>query len=227
MKNYFRLLASLLVLSFTMPVFANDNNDEENRDRASFGVRAMFDLTNSRTVSEITDWGAGGTAGISYYVPFGKLTYFNPGLMIGCETVRLDGYAGSEKTPLYFTGNMMTLGMRLPLDIGLKLFQFPDVRVSVYTGPHIFINFAVKGKYNMEDPETHIVYIHHDRNLDEFKGFELDWGVGIAVDIKRHWQVMIESNIGLTQFAEMEKVYPGETSRFKRRAFSVGIGYRF
>ncbi len=225
MLHNFRLLVSALILSLVMPVAAASGLD--NSDRGFFGVRAFCDFTNSRTVSEITDWGAGGAAGISFYLPIGKIAYFSPGLLVGCETVKLDGYAGSEKTPLYFTGDMKTIGMRLPLDFGVNLFRVSNVRFSVYTGPHIFVNFAVKGKYNMENPETHIVYLRHDRNLDSFKGFELDWGVGLAAEIKRHWQIQVESNIGLTQFAEMEKVYPDKTSKFNRLGISVGVGYNF
>ena len=225
MKNYFRVLASILVLSFTMPVIAhNSDSFDKEGDRPSFGVRAFLDLTDSRTVSEITDWGVGGAAGISYYVYFGKLANFNPGILIGCETVKLDGYAGSEKRPFYFNGNIKTIGMRLPLDFGINVICLSNVKVSLYTGPHIFINFAVKGKYKKS---TDKVTIPYDKTLDNYKCFELDWGVGLAVDIKRHWHVQVESNIGLNQFAEMEKVYPDEISKFKRIAFSLGLGYNF
>ena len=229
MKLFSRLIATLIASTFVLPLVAGNNDaaQTQNADRAMFGVRAVCDITNSRTVSEITDWGAGGAAGISFYIPFGKLTYFSPALLIGCETVKLDGVAGSEKTPLYFTGNMSILGARLPLDFGLKFVQTSSVSASIYTGPHIFFNFSVRGKYNIEDPKSDFVYLRHEKSLNNFKGFELDWGAGISVDIKRHWNVRAECNYGLTQFAEMEKVYPGEISKFKRIALSVGLGYNF
>ena len=226
MKLFSRLIATLIASSFVVPLVAGNNDaaEAQNADRAMFGVRAVCDITNSRTVSEITDWGAGGAAGISFYIPFGKLTYFSPAFLVGCETVKLDGVAGTEEKPYYFDGNIKTIGMRFPLEFGIKLFRLPNIMVSVYTGPHIFINFGVKGKY---DKSTDKVTISYDKTLDDYKCFELDWGAGISVDIKRHWNVRAGCKYGLTQFAQMDKVYPGETSKFKRIAISVGLGYNF
>ena len=126
MKRFSRLIATLIASSFVLPLVAGNNDaaQTQNADRAMFGVRAVCDITNSRTVSEITDWGAGGAAGISFYIPFGKLTYFSPALLIGCETVKLDGVAGTEEKPYYFDGNIKNDWDAVSLGIWYKAISF-------------------------------------------------------------------------------------------------------
>lgn len=69
------------------------------QDKAYFGVRAAYDMCTSTKNSYMTSWGSGFSVGGVYFAPFGKLTFFQPGLLFYATT--------SESTALL---KMKTIG---------------------------------------------------------------------------------------------------------------------
>lgn len=114
------------------------------QDNAYFGVRAAYDMCTSTKNSYMTSWGSGFSVGGVYFAPFGKLTFFQPGLMFYADNIRIDGTTKNEDNRHTYDGNIRTYGLRMPLDFGLKVIDNKVIGLNVYTGPHLYFNFSSK-----------------------------------------------------------------------------------
>lgn len=220
MKRIILCLAVVLGL-FAAPVATYAEAPEDN---AHAGARVSFDVTTSTTYTNMIHWGPGVSVGGAYYAPFGRLTYFNVGLLFSYNTFKVDGTFGSKYDSRQFKGNIDLIDLRLPLDIGVKFYQTNNVRLSAYTGPHLYFNFSVKGKYDLyrQDYKTPI-----DEKFST-PGMEIGWGLGVAADIFRHWHIHLEGTYGLSHLGEAEELRDaGMHTYFKRGEISVGFGYNF
>ncbi len=196
---------------------------EGSGDKSHLGLRVSFDLSTSTTYTSVIHWGPGASAGVCYYAPFGRMTYFNAGVLLNYATMKVDGSFKNKPLSRY-NGHISTMGLRLPIDIGLKFYQTEKVKLSVYTGPTLFFNFSVKGKYDL-------IRGGGDLKIDDKisnPGMVIGWGLGLAADISRNWHVHFEGTYGLSHFGESEELREiGNHSMFKRSDLSIGIGYNF
>ena len=220
MKRIILCLATALgILAAPAATYAEAPEDE-----AHAGVRVSFDMNTSTSYTYMVKWGPGVSVGGAYYAPFGRLTYFNVGLLFSYDTFKVDGSFGNKYAVKQFDGHIELIGLRLPLDIGLKFYQNDKVRLSAYTGPHLYFNFSLKGDYDL----IRMGYTTHIKEKFSFPGMEIGWGLGVAVDILRHWHVHFEGTYGLSHLGEAEELRDvGSHTYFKRAELSVGIGYNF
>lgn len=91
------------------------------QDKAHFGVRAVYDMCTSTKLKHFTGRGSGFYAGAVYYAPFGKLTFFQPGLMLFIDNIAVNGETTNEYNKHRYDCNIRTYGLRMPLDFGLNV----------------------------------------------------------------------------------------------------------
>lgn len=218
-----RIILSL-VAAFTL--FAQNISAAQNvdGDTKHFGVRMQFDMSTDTKYSYMVHWGPGVSVGGTYYAPFGRYTYFNCGLLFGYDTFDYDGDTQNKYNSAHFDGHLSMIGLKLPLEIGFKFFQTDKIRLSVYTGPQIYINFKLKADYT----STHKTYSEKISKDYETSGMDLGWGLGFAADFKRHWHAHVQGTLGLTNMGMTTDFLLGpDEAHFKRAEISIGLGYNF
>lgn len=219
MSKMFRSLLVLSAMIIGLTASARDDNDS-----AHFGARAAFDYTNTTSYNNVVHWGPGFAVGASYYAPFGKIAYFNMSLMFFNDTFKYDGYTGEDATLAHLDGTLSMLGLKLPLQLGLKYYESSSVRMSVYTGPQLCYNLSMRSKYtsvrSAGGPE------HFAKTINS-NGMDLAWTIGLAADIKKHWHVHAEYSLGFIDFTSVNDIEIGKVGNLKRQELSVGVGYNF
>ncbi len=151
------------------------------------------------------------------------MTYFNASLLFGYNTIDYSGTTPNKYNRVQIDGHISSLGLRLPLDFGLKFYDTQLVRLSVYTGPHLFFNFSLKAKYNEKRAYT-------EEKVDKdytHSGMEIAWGLGLAADFAYRWHIHVEGVYGLSRMGRTNDIQVGETTHFNRAALSIGLGYNF
>lgn len=220
MTRLFRILIAVVALTTGLTASAETKKTD---DTAHFGARVQLDFNSSTTESDIVHWGPGFSVGVAYYAPFGRITYFNTGLLFSYDTFKFGGWTGSKYSPRYMDGHMTTIGLRLPFDLGFKLIQNKNITLSLYTGPHIYGDFQCHAKYkNIRATWVEDV----DKNYT-ISGLEIGWAVGAAVDFKQRWHLHFEYMLGLSNMAMTDDIRLNQHSDFKREELSLGIGYNF
>lgn len=201
------------------------------QDKAYFGVRAAYDMCTSTKNSYMTGWGSGFSVGGVYFAPFGKLTFFQPGLMFYADNIRIDGTTKNEDNRHTYDGNIRTYGLRMPLDFGLKVINNKTIGLNVYTGPHLYFNFSSK----MICDDTYYGKTTHINEKLSTPGMELGWALGIGINVCKRWHIFAEGIYGLSDLGKtyrFDRIYIEDTeqsnaSYLRRAEFSFGIGYNF
>lgn len=193
------------------------------KERAHAGIRASFDLTTSTTARELTSFGPGVSVGGAYYAPFGKYTYLNIGVLFSYDTFGFKGSVG-DIVKRHYDGRIEIIGMRLPIDFGFKFYQTDKVRLSVYAGPHSYINFSVKDNITVL---RHGEYEKFDGQISH-PGLDIGIGLGLAADLFRHWHIHVDATYGLSNLGRSTKLWLADYAPYyKRLEVSVGLGYNF
>lgn len=193
------------------------------QDKAHFGIRAAYDMTTSTTVTEMTGWGSGFSVGGVYYAPFGKRTFFQTGLLFYVNNIKLDGTTENKYNPHTYDGNIRNLGIRLPIDLGLRILENSVVALNVYTGPHLYFNFASK----MICDETYGGKTTHVDEEFMTSGMEIGWALGFGADFFKRWHIHLEGAYGLSYLGKTDRFELGKESNLKRAEISLGVGYNF
>lgn len=215
MKSLKLLAVALIAAITTVSAAAQDN--------AHFGVRVAYDMTTSTTVTEMTGWGSGFSVGGVYYAPFGKRTFFQTGLLFYVNNIKLDGTTENKYNPHTYDGNIRNLGIRLPIDLGLRILENSVVALNVYTGPHLYFNFASK----MICDETYGGKTTHVDEEFMTSGMEISWALGIGADFFKRWHIHLEGAYGLSYLGKTDRFELGKESNLKRAEISLGVGYNF
>lgn len=201
------------------------------QDKAYFGVRAAYDMCTSTKNSYMTGWGSGFSVGGVYFAPFGKMTFFQPGLMFYADNIRLDGMTKNEDNRHAYDGDIRTYGLRMPLDFGLKVIDNKVIGLNVYTGPHLYFNFSSK----MICDDTYYGKTTYINEKLSTPGMELGWALGIGINVCKRWHIFAEGIYGLSDLGKtyrFDRIYIEDTeqsnaSYLRRAEFSFGIGYNF
>lgn len=215
MKSLKYLAVALIAAIASVSVSAQDN--------AHFGVRVAYDMTTSTTVTEMTGWGSGFSVGGVYYAPFGKRTFFQTGLLFYVDNIKLDGTTENKYNPHTYDGNIRNLGIRLPIDLGLRILENSVVALNVYTGPHLYFNFASK----MICDETYGGKTTHIDEKFTTSGMEIGWALGVGADFFKRWHIHLEGAYGLSNLGKTDRFELGKESNLKRAEISLGVGYNF
>lgn len=201
------------------------------QDKAYFGIRAAYDMCTSTKNSYMTGWGSGFSVGGVYFAPFGKMTFFQPGLLFYADNIRIDGTTKNEDNRHTYDGNIRTYGLRMPLDFGLKVISNKAIGLNVYTGPHLYFNFSSK----MICDDTYYGKTTHINEKLSTPGMELGWALGIGINVCKRWHIFAEGIYGLSDLGKTyrfnREIFYGEelsnASYLRRAEFSFGIGYNF
>lgn len=199
--------------------------------KAYFGIRAAYDMCTSTKNSYMTGWGSGFSVGGVYFAPFGKMTFFQPGLLFYADNIRIDGTTKNEDNRHTYDGNIRTYGLRMPLDFGLKVIDNKVIGLNVYTGPHLYFNFSSK----MICDDTYYGKTTHINEKLSTPGMELGWALGIGINVCKRWHIFAEGIYGLSDLGKtyrFDRIYIEDTeqsnaSYLRRAEFSFGIGYNF
>lgn len=220
MPQKLRLIIAAIIVFIALPAIASGGSGD---DTPHFGVRAQYDIAKSTTYSDVVKSGPGFSAGFIYYAPFGRLTYFNSALMFSYTDF---GYRGTQENasgPVSVDGHLTTCGLKLPLEIGVKLYQTENVKLSLYTGPQLNFIFSLHGKFtSTRNDETEDI----DKDY-KTSGMDISWNLGAAIDIRRHWHVYLQGSYGLSNLGMIDDLLDNELAHLKRAELSVGIGYNF
>ena len=201
------------------------------QDKAYFGIRAAYDMCTSTKNSYMTGWGSGFSVGGVYFAPFGKMTFFQPGLLFYADNIRIDGTTKNEDNRHTYDGNIRTYGLRMPLDFGLKVIDNKVIGLNVYTGPHLYFNFSSK----MICDDTYYGKTTYINEKLSTPGMELGWALGIGINVCKRWHIFAEGIYGLSDLGKtyrFDRIYIEDTeqsnaSYLRRAEFSFGIGYNF
>lgn len=220
MKKLFAIASIMLILT-SFQSFAAGNMDGDN---SHFGVRVQYEMNTSTKYSYMFHMGPGVSAGINYYAPFGKITYFNTALMVNYDTFGYEGDVPNKYNPRHLDGSLRNLGLRLPLEIGFKFYSTDKMRLSAYTGANLYFNFSLKADYT-ETSSRGSQKIKKDYSNS---GAELGWTVGVAGDFNRRWHAHIQGTLGLTNLGMTDDLFTGRNgANFRRAEVAVGVGYNF
>ena len=221
------LLASLAVLAGATTASAAESDAQTGSvhpyDHQHIGLRAQFNLSSSSTHTEFFHYGPGVSVGAVYYAPFGRLTYFNAGVLFNYDTFGLKGTAGTIHAPRPMEGHLTTVGLQVPIDFGIKAVQNKNLILGFYTGPHLYVDFSCKAKYDY-NRSGNIQKVEKDWKTP---GLGFGWGVGTAIDFKQHWHVHVEYFIGFGNMAMTQDLELGKESGITRTNLSLGLGYNF
>lgn len=170
------------------------------------------------------DFGPGFSVGGIYYAPFGKITYFNVGLLFTYSTFKFEHTYSDIRR--HYKGHLETVGIRMPIDIGFKFYQSKKARLSAYLGPHLYFDFSAREKLTTTKRDE---IEKTDAKLNN-SGLELGLAVGIAADLWRHFHIHAEGTYGLTRLGHSETIWDWNTNlapNYNRAEISVGLGYNF
>ena len=117
---------------------------------------------------------------------------------------------------------MYSYGVRLPLDFGYNFLDKSKLKLSVYTGPQLYINFKFKTVYDLIYTEN---YQHYDENLVT-SGLEICWAAGVAAELHKHWRLQAGYVVGLSKMGLSDGMALARVS-FRRSQFNVSLGYNF
>lgn len=218
MSHFLRSFLALAAVTLGLTMSAQSSSDN-----AHFGIRVAYDYNSTTSEHNIVHGGSGASAGFAYYAPFGKLTYFNTGLMFFYDTLNYDGETGEDTSLAKIDGSLSMLGLKLPLHVGVKFYERETMRLSLYTGPQLYYNFSMRNKFDRKRAGG-TEYIRHTINS---QGMDVAWSIGAAADINRRWHVNVEYNIGLVDFVSVKTLELGMYGNLKRSEISVGVGYNF
>ncbi len=217
------IIAAFTVLA-TLPSSAGDS--------ARFGVRVSYDMTTSTRNSYLTGWGSGFSVGGVYYAPFGKMTFFQSGLSFCINNISLNGATRPGHNfppfdrfiPHIFDGTIRTIGLRMPLDFGLRIVESKAFNLKVYTGPHLYFNLSAK----MICDVTYNEKTEHINEKFKTSGMEIGWGLGVGVNLFRRWHIFMQGVYNLSDLGSTYRFRDDDEISYIRRAeISIGLGYNF
>lgn len=187
------------------------------------GIRASFEETTSTQSTHVAKFGSGFSAGVTYIAPFANHFYGQGSVLFSKSTIGIDGVNNLKYNPKHYEGNVETMGLDVPINLGWRFLETSAVRLMLYTGPHFFIVMSNKAKYDIKwdgfvDPI--------DTKLD-VKTFDIGWGVGLGADFLHHWHVQVEGIWGLKDLTRIDLAEREDGSPLRRASVSVGIGYNF
>lgn len=192
-------------------------------EKPYWSVRASLDMTTTTKTTHIGKFGAGGSVGAAYVVPFAKHFYTQFWGMGFYDRITLDGSNKLQYGPSKFNGHISTAGIMLQGDFGWKFLQTGNVRLSIYTGPRIYFNFDINDDYS---------YVRNDWHYEKEEPLQTwpvdaGWGAGIGVDIAHHWHVYVQGEMSFTNFINLDFFEAARGDRFQRANIAVGVGYNF
>ena len=190
-------------------------------------MRAAYDMCTSTKLKHFTGRGSGFSAGAVYYAPFGKLTFFQPGLMLFIDNIAVNGETTNEYNKHRYDGNIRTYGLCMPLDFVLNVCNSIVFGLNIYTGPHLFFNFSAK----MICDDTCFGRTTHINEKLSTPGMELARALGLGINICKRWHILAEGFYGLSDLGKILMGFEGtelsNASYLRRAGFSFGVGYNF
>lgn len=198
------------------------NNDQ---NLPYWSARASYDLTTSSQDAQLLKPGSGGSIGVVYVRPLASRFYTQFGVMGTFASIKIDGSKELSHSLTRFKGHLNAGGFIVQGDFGWKFVQNSKVRLSLYTGPRIYINISVKTDYT--EYRTHNDF-HIDKPVSK-SGCDIGWNVGLGVDIAHHWHVFVQGEMSFSNLASLNLYEPtGDgNSHISRAGLQVGIGYNF
>lgn len=221
-------------------------------NKAYWGVRASFDLTmpgdakvtypnRDITVKDDTfNSNAGCSVEGVFNIPIVANFYIEPGMSLYYNTMVINKWSmqnlisyleqsgiGGQVT----THSVRKTGMRIPAMAGYHFDFTPNLRLAVFTGPVLDIGFLMDEYYKVSTFEKSFaasMYKARDRySEDRMQRTNLDWRVGIGVDIHRFF-IACNWTAGLTNsYLVAEKNRKDYKIDFRQNYLQFSLGYNF
>lgn len=193
-----------------------------NHADSNLNLRVEAGATSAMSDSELFSYGATVGVGASYHAAFSRRVYLEPGLLFEYSEIKADGIGG--KGDRYgFDAKAKTLSFVVPVSFGVNIVNTGSLRVSVYTGPRVYINLSGK----ISGTEAHIKGETKPVEVDPVlssNGIDFVWAGGAAVQWRR-FRLSVEAGAGLTQTMKLN--LGNEQYSLKRQPILVGLSYSF
>ena len=120
---------------------------------------------------------------------------------------------------------LTSFGVKIPIDVNYGFEINPDIKISAFAGPSIYLGLSRKTKGEYYDPiqdkdVTTTVNFYDDDN--DFSRFGLGFGLGAWCDFKDMIRLKIGYEIGLN-----DRETAADNYTYKENVFSISVGYIF
>lgn len=230
MRKTVILLCAILLSGFVLR--AQSDIFESSDNRSYFGARLSLDISCPTDISKsghsfaAFNNAAGFEIGGIYNIPLWKNLYFEPGLSLYYNTMKLsDAYVntwvGSAAQLDKAGGSVRRFGFRAPLVAGYR-FDFEPVAISVFTGP--VISLGLYGRTHVDATGTAVsVSTSASCYADDgiCKRVDLGWRFGVGAT----WGNYVVQVYGTAGMCNMLK--NGDGDKYRDNNVAIALGYNF
>lgn len=218
-------LAGTALLASAQNIFDSADNHRFFGVRASYELSCPTDVKFHKLKHDILGNSSGFNLGVIYNLPMWKNLYFEPGVNIYYNTYSCDKLTTLEwinedkniEVDKVYSASVRQWGVRIPLLLGYGFDLFPDLRISVFTGPELSLGF--KSRLQMD-----LGIINGDLPGYGKKGFmnrpDMKWRFGVSATYLDHYV------LGISGAAGMCDMWRGE-GKMRSNLFDITLGYNF
>ena len=220
------ILMSGLALRAQSDIFESNDNQPYFGARISLDISSPTDITEGKFGLDAFNNAAGFEIGGVYNIPLWKNLYFEPGLSLYYNTMKLsdffiDDMIGDVTAFDKASGSVRRFGFRAPLVAGYH-FDFEPVAISVFTGPVISLGLSGRMHVNAEGSG---VSVSNSANCYADDGIckraDLGWRFGVGGT----WGNYVLQVYGTVGMCNMLK--NGDGAKFRDNNVAIALGYNF
>lgn len=192
--------------------------------RSYFGTRVSLDLSIPREGWGFYSSGFGIQGGLVYNRPLGRNMYLEPGIEAYYADLAMKDIVADGKI---YQGQTSNIGVTVPVNLGYRLLDIPNLQFAVFTGPRFNFNVFAREYItpNFEGPMP-----YHSIDLFEKAGWkrvDLQWGIGVTATFRHHFVIECSFGVGITPAAKYERVNLNKYRKMYRNTFALTMGYNF
>ncbi len=230
MRKTVILLCAILLSGFVLR--AQSDIFESSDNRAYFGARLSLDIscptdiTEGRYGFDAFSNAAGFEIGGIYNIPLWKNLYFEPGVSLYYNTMKLsdafvNAWVGDAAQVDKVGGSVRRFGFRAPLVAGYR-FDFEPVAISVFTGPVISLGLSGRTHVNAEGAG---VSVSNSANCYADDGICKRADIGWRFGVGGTWGNYVLQVYGTVGMCNMLK--NGDGAKFRDNNVAIALGYNF
>lgn len=216
MRSKLFIIACIMALSATICAHAQFT--------PSLGVRLSMELSTPSGATSYFKTGSGFTAGIVSRFSLPAKLFVEPGILFVYSAM-------TDKNPIplgdfMYQGSVKQYGIRVPINVGYRIFPNESFNIDVYTGP--WINFNIASKQTL-DPNfsapTPVPTSSIDLMKYGWRRVDTQWGFGLGFTFAEKYHVGVSGGIGMTPLARFGN--KDKKIRIHRNVVALTMGYNF
>lgn len=211
-------------------VFSNPDNHLRAGARVALDMSCPDNFTINGLHLNMLNSAPGISFGGVCQIPIVANLYLEPGVSFYYDTYLLDiqilGNQGYPLTDKFDNRSLRTFGMLVPVQAGYHFDFIRGLNVHVFTGPVLKVGFSndYNITYTEENHKHHLTgSCYHSDSMIPLRRLDVDWRVGIGVDIK-DFTLDLSGDIGMLN----QHQDPYKTGcKFYDNTFRLTLGYNF